>query len=294
MKTVFDLLMNPALYEPSLGHEVLDLLDQCELFDIQNVADYIFQTDPKESWNSVGDNFPNLAPPFENMFFEYDVSTTMMFEAGIIDVDNGGVKRVGIHVLSTDNNKGKNPGDQRWIQWYFAYALKEDGQVWPFGQSLTIDVDNIGRPMGNSGVFGKRACIGAGQDYVISTADENGYLAILPSSGIPFVFVPVLFAISLMHCKNVVARDQIDINQHRGGRRNRHAPKYYYKVLNINPIKMLLQTKGKIDSNGLQRALHICRGHFKDYSENGLFGRFKNIFWWESQAPEDDPKDDPK
>ena len=30
-----------------------------------------------------------------------------------------------------------------------------------------------------------------------------------------------------------------------------------------------------------QSPLHICRGHFKDYRESGLFGKVKGIFWWD-------------
>ena len=37
---------------------------------------------------------------------------------------------------------------------------------------------------------------------------------------------------------------------------------------------------------GAKKALHICRGHFKDFrkSENGLFGKHKDLYWWESQV----------
>jgi hypothetical protein len=31
---------------------------------------------------------------------------------------------------------------------------------------------------------------------------------------------------------------------------------------------------------GLKRALHICRGHFKDYTKRGLFGKIHGVFWW--------------
>jgi hypothetical protein len=31
----------------------------------------------------------------------------------------------------------------------------------------------------------------------------------------------------------------------------------------------------------MHQALHICRGHFKDYRQHGLFGKLKAIFWWD-------------
>ena len=36
------------------------------------------------------------------------------------------------------------------------------------------------------------------------------------------------------------------------------------------------------DPAGLKRALHICRGHFKDYREGrGLFAKTHGIWWWD-------------
>jgi hypothetical protein len=32
----------------------------------------------------------------------------------------------------------------------------------------------------------------------------------------------------------------------------------------------------------LKHALHICRGHFKDYREgSGLFDKFRGMYWWD-------------
>jgi len=53
--------------------------------------------------------------------------------------------------------------------------------------------------------------------------------------------------------------------------------------LEIEPMKKVLKSEGNIDEVGLQRALHICRGHFKDYSNGkGLFGKHKGLYWWDS------------
>ena len=61
-------------------------------------------------------------------------------------------------------------------------------------------------------------------------------------------------------------------------------PTVRYHVLEIEPLKRILRTEGKSEETGLKRALHICRGHFKDYREHGLFGKFKDIYWWDSQV----------
>ena len=58
-----------------------------------------------------------------------------------------------------------------------------------------------------------------------------------------------------------------------------------FKTLEIEPMKRILRTEGQSEKTGLRQALHICRGHFKDYSKGGgLFGKYKGLYWWESQV----------
>jgi len=87
-----------------------------------------------------------------------------------------------------------------------------------------------------------------------------------------------------MHCKNVQLKTQIPPAplskkyQKKTGR-----PLVKYKVLEIEPMKKVLRTEGQSETLGLKHALHICRGHFKDYSNgSGLFGKYKGLYWWES------------
>ena len=50
-------------------------------------------------------------------------------------------------------------------------------------------------------------------------------------------------------------------------------------------MKQILRTEGQSQSTGIKQGLHICRGHFKDYTRGrGLFGRFKGLYWWDSQV----------
>lgn len=47
-------------------------------------------------------------------------------------------------------------------------------------------------------------------------------------------------------------------------------------------MKKIIKTEGNVDEVGLKRALHICRGHFKNYSNGkGLFGKYKGLYWWD-------------
>lgn len=45
-------------------------------------------------------------------------------------------------------------------------------------------------------------------------------------------------------------------------------------------MREVLRRDGEmVAGSGLQRALHICRGHFKTYQDQGLFGKHKGTFW---------------
>jgi hypothetical protein len=94
-----------------------------------------------------------------------------------------------------------------------------------------------------------------------------------------------LLATSFMHCKNVVQRTVDPPAKLSKRHRERHGrPLFSYRVLEIEPMKQVLRTEGRVDEVGLVRALHICRGHFKDYREHGLFGRNKGLYWWDQHV----------
>lgn len=94
-------------------------------------------------------------------------------------------------------------------------------------------------------------------------------------------FFPAALAISFMNCKNVVRRDVTDEEGPSAKwLRRQKAPEIRYHVLDINPMKEVLRTEGDIESNGLKKALHICRGHFVTYTEERpLFGKVTGTFW---------------
>jgi hypothetical protein len=97
---------------------------------------------------------------------------------------------------------------------------------------------------------------------------------------------PALLTISFMHCRNVDVRpvdppSKLALKAER--RRGRRLTRYY--VLEIDPMRRVLEREGGVETQGLRRALHICRGHFKTYTDTApLFGRVTGTYWWESFA----------
>lgn len=93
---------------------------------------------------------------------------------------------------------------------------------------------------------------------------------------------PALLAVSFMHCKNV-AFDQYKPPEKisRKHERRHGLPLTKYYTLEIDPIRKLLRDEGGAEKTGLKHALHICRGHFKTYTdEKPLFGKRTGTYWW--------------
>jgi hypothetical protein len=88
--------------------------------------------------------------------------------------------------------------------------------------------------------------------------------------------LPTILAMCFLNCRNVTTIEN-SIPQPL-------AKKYHartgiwptrYRTLVIEPMKEVLRREGQIAEVGLERALHICRGHFATYPEDGpgLFGK---------------------
>lgn len=97
---------------------------------------------------------------------------------------------------------------------------------------------------------------------------------------------PFLLGISLMHCRNVATVEERVAPQLLKKRKKMGLPTIRFRTLQIDPFKAKVkaETAGEKPESAIKRALHICRGHFKDYREKGLFGKYKGIYWWGMQA----------
>jgi hypothetical protein len=90
-----------------------------------------------------------------------------------------------------------------------------------------------------------------------------------------------------MHCKNVdVEAVTPDQDESRRNKRRRGFPLVRYQVLDVEPIRRILDAAGAQDGpNGLRHALHLCRGHFKVFTDDApLFGRHTGTYWWAPQV----------
>lgn len=97
----------------------------------------------------------------------------------------------------------------------------------------------------------------------------------------------ILHALRFINCRNV----QIVEHKHpeklqKARTRNGKLPFVEYKRIAINPINPANRHVYKLSGHsGAKQRFHICRGHFKDYSDGkGLFGKVNGVFWWDASV----------
>jgi hypothetical protein len=267
-------LFVPPHLEPAwakMAQKVSEVLQNRELpvLLIDNVADYFYTSD-QEYWD-LRDDFPNLAPPYPAFWCECKmIKKIHSAECGDHDmsalVPHGRMGML-IHGLDPAEAKGEGiPEHARWILWcelfidYGRRGVTADG---PHGSVfLCLDAD---------GVIIERPWM----QTLADTKDSEvmrGYMTF---------FNPAFLAMSFLHCKNVVVVDnEVPVKLAKKYRARTGVQPTRYKTLVIEPLKQILRTEGKSHEHGLAKALHICRGHFRDYRQGrGLFGRYHQLVW---------------
>jgi hypothetical protein len=92
---------------------------------------------------------------------------------------------------------------------------------------------------------------------------------------------PLYLAVSFLHCRNVrIEEHPVDQKLVKRTRERYGITPASYKTLVIEPLKQILKGEGRSGEVGLAKAMHICRGHFRDYREGrGLFGKYHQLVW---------------
>lgn len=102
-------------------------------------------------------------------------------------------------------------------------------------------------------------------------------------------FHPVLFATSLMHAKNVHLVDNPLPPAVAKRRRREGKPAITFKTLAIESMRKQTENTTEGGDTSAKRAMHIVRGHFKDYrNSGGLFGKHKGLYWWDMHVAGDE------
>ena len=276
-----------------------------QVFCINNV-DHFFWAHFDKYRDSGG--FPNYAPPFDNYFMYCDDTESTMNDGTGKYRDLFPQFRYGVWFRAIPVEQA----DDWWaINWFTAggtnrLILKKQGVKWRMVATLftsyakgSVDAHTMYQYLvdddGSINNFGWDSRCGgeivekAAKHYRITAEQAHDELF---EMGMRCMAVCHL-ATSLLHCKNVTtvdaepsAKEKYRIQEYE---RKTRQPAAKWKVLSIEPMVRTLRTQGAIERNGLSKALHICRGHFKDFSQGkGLFGKNKGLYWWEQHMRGDE------
>lgn len=260
------------LYDELLAHPLSQGIGKGSLpfagavaIDVENVAAYMAASGSDEypDWE-----FPNLAPPWIHAFFEYRTPPP-----AVGPENRGIVDRYGILMMVYDRHVERvrdrigwwdDDGEPRWAILF--HSIMATGRLRLYVQTAGVQVDEQGALLRTPEGWVKVMKLGPAEDDL----------------GLPCELDPVLLAISLSHCKNVELRAVDPDPKRLRSARKRGRPLNRYHVLEIDPMRKVLRDEGRSDDVGLPQALHICRGHFKDYRERGLFGseKHRGVYWW--------------
>jgi hypothetical protein len=235
-----------------------------------NVAQYYFQN--KQGW-TLGD-FPVVSPPFHSTWFEFARPQGVEWNTGI----------------------------SRWAIWAIGDEVPLEGSwddtssAFQFCRDWKIEIEERPRWLLRCVLYVKMRdddrCAGPLASYILALNsvgeieghDFTDYAVEKRHAGIDFrsLLHCALLTLSLMHCKNVtVSGEDQSASASRQWKKQHNKPLARYKILNIEPMKTVLRGEGA-GSQGLPHAIHICRGHFRDYREHGLFGKYRGVYWWDS------------
>ncbi len=275
-----------------------DTLRTAEVMLADNVSDYFYQGTDQDYWNILRD-FPNCAPPFEKVFIEWGSPALISTEKGSIAPakDLVDIRRFGCEINSSeikpDNVPFPKTRDMENIRWVsesttfiefrspleiapsigYTWYVKADGSIWlpsdseendPNPKTITWPVHtenmNLAKRLTDNPALGQQM------------ASHYLYVALL--------------TLCFLNCKNIrLETHNPSEKQNKSRVRKGKIPLLRYHVLDIGPMKTILETEGDSKSVGLKKALHICRGHFKDFSHGkGLFGKNKGFYWWDAQV----------
>lgn len=262
-----------------------DLLDPHEIEDAvivsaEEVADYV-ATFP--AGTNVAHLLDRVAPPFSRIFVEFQG------RPNILDLTAWGV------LLSGERLEADESSEQEWrLDGTLIAEWTKGRPIGPVARwKVFLDPQGRSRPVRSElwtlpeGIEGKgRSDLGTFLIVPLEIPEVDEKTAYRFSSSLTDLLAPALFAVSLMHCKNVDIRpvDPPERLARKHSRKHGRALTRYY-VLDIRPMRSVLDAEGEAQMKGLRHALHICRGHFKTYNEDApLFGKHTGTYWWEAQA----------
>lgn len=290
MKTPYGQLLRYAKKKPD-GMIRGDVLSEMQVIDVTNVAEYYWKSE-KTDWALMNGDFPNIAPPFQDFFMQYELPMDIVATEGRVHLEHKtwiAAAFIGRKIGPAEDRKRILKGgvinpDVCWILRYQIFLWYPDRKrMITFPMITSLGCNHLGacvKLSGNSDTL---------LEFIGETTEQERR-ELVEYSTESFSFTnPFFLAMSMLHCKNVEYIDNTPKPASKSARRRleQHEPIYKRYTLNIMPLRKQLRRSGHENEQGrlTNRPLSLVRGHFKDYREGrGLFGRVKELIWWDSFA----------
>lgn len=270
--------------------------------DITPVAKWFYRDNEQENYH-VHEDFPRVAPPWPATWIEFVPPNTVNNNGEVQENVFQGMKRIGAYIVGAEVGEELEGKDHPVFSLLRAsnrdveitegqmekVRANEDARWW-MSCRFYVGGNNFVKHVGGAIDFLDEDGKIMGADSRVVLPGKESYKAI--KRGIvsrskaahiinSFSF-PFFFAISLCHCDNVEVGED---GPHQTVRENRKSkgqnPGQTFKTLEIEPMKEESASSSSGGGPSVSRALHICRGHFKTYTEEApLFGEHTGTYWW--------------
>lgn len=253
----------------------------------------MYATHPNQSWDCSTD-IPNWAPPWKHFFAEWEFPERWVMPQGEVMKESFQQGLTCLVLQVTDDNVRDRDMWSRFLSLYANFnhdGLRGkqvdmlellDGARWILACELWMSANArpiLGLPVWPGVVY-------------LSSIDPKGKLlknfqvgpAIqMPGYDAGNMMTPLHvlgLGLSFCNCKNVEVGDVTIPGIKSTSRRDTERPTYKYHVLNVRPMKKILNATQAETGSDFKRAMHICRGHFSRYGEDKpLFGKYVGDFW---------------
>ena len=257
----------------STNKYLMDKVRQAQVFEISNISDYYYSYNDQEEWHLYED-FPSVKAPFDCVWFEFKGPSVVLSREFGTQHQSGPFPTFGVLIFSQDLPENKTFKDAT-SQTCFMF-IRPGGSDIVFGPVCTAAylVDDTGKPT----PYNKSA-----NNVVFATLLDTLGRPLQKVEDLQSMFAlahPALLAMTFLNCRNTqVIKRSPDEKLSRLDVKKGRKPLVYFHTLEIEQVKQIIACN-KGEEGGLKKALHVARGHFKDYREHGLFGRTKGLFWW--------------
>lgn len=284
--------------------KTLSALRRRPILILDNVADY-WGSNGRAAWAYA--DIPNWAPPFSEFFVEWNFPRRRSIGDGRFQqvvCDQAGAW---VRVVEMTDDLRQHP--EQLLQLAEAHGGMmlppltssetggwRDTLITAAGSARFLHLLDFWTARLNAPSFGMPAWIGVTGGVLVDgngkylkvffrgpttcAAEDRGIVDQL-SADMSSIMAIYGLGLAFLHCKNVKSLCESIPTPERGRKKgDPRPPQLKFYTLDISPMKEVLRSEGRSETEGIGRALHICRGHFAHYSEEKpLFGRLAGTFW---------------